>query len=319
MSIFDGVDHFKDVPLANQPGEFSKGIRSGALNLGASVANAAGAIGNQMGYDQFGRSAYATADDLSQQAQASAPRITSFRDIGAPGGQGYFQDAVDWGAGTLGSVVPSAALGIGAGLLAPASAGVAGAMAAGTAAYALPEIGDVVGRQREAGQQVDLGQAALTGGGSAALGSIVPGMVGAKVAGRMASTAPMTLRRAGATLAGEGVLEGGTEAGGDALKQMGAGRTLDSLDSGQLVDSFAGGVLGGGAMSGVGVAGEYAHGKAGAVSEGLGTAKNGATGLLASAKDELKGAGKAVADAAEPLTDAASNVAGQAKEKLDGY
>lgn len=319
MSVFDGVDFFKGAPADPGPSEFGKGIRSGGLSLGANVANATGAISNRLGFRDFGASAFAAADDLNQRAAAAAPRVTSVRSIGAPGGQGMFNDAVDWAAGTLGGVIPSAALGIGAAMAAPASAGLLGGMAAGTAAYALPEVGEVVGRQREQGMPVDLGTAGAAGLGSAALGSVVPGLVGAKLAGRAVGGAPLTLRSGGRTLAAEAGLEGATEAGGEVSKQLGSGNTLSTLDGGQLVDSFAGGVVGGGAMSGVGLAGQYAQEKAADVSAGLDGAKNATTDLLDRAAKAAGGAARGVADAAKPVTDAAGNVAGQVGEKLDGF
>jgi hypothetical protein len=278
-------------------------MRSGALGLGAGFSSAAGAIADSLGAPEFSQRAYATADDLSQQAAAAAPRVTSIRDIGAPGGQGFGRDLVDWGAGVAGNVVPSAALGIGAGLAAPVVGlgGLGGALAAGTAAYALPETGDVVSRMRALGQPVDTGKALGLGTLSAAGQSIVPGLVGAKLAGQALRAGPMTLRQAGGSLATSAGLEGGSEGGAEALKQAGLGQ---DLDWGQIVDNTAAGVVGGTAMGGLGVAGEYAHSRAGDVSKGLQGAKDAATGLLGSAKDKLKGAKEA---------------AGTAQEKLKGY
>lgn len=300
-----------DAALAGQEGEFSKGIRSGALGMGAGVNNFLGGVGGAVGANDFATGRYAAADQYAQEAAAAAPRVNSIRDIHGLG------DFGDYAAGQLGQLVPAAGLGVGATLLSGGAA--LPGMIAGTAAMAPLEIGDTIGRQRERGLPVNLGDAALSGVGSAALQSIVPGMVGAKLAGKAASTAPMTLRRAAGQVGADAGIQGAAGAGGEAAKQVGSGTDVRNLDTHALMDAGVGNVLAGGALGGLGVAGEYAHGKAGAVSEGLGTAKNGATGLLASAKDKLKGAGKAVADAAEPLTDAASSAASQAKEKLDGY
>lgn len=285
-----------DAALAAQEGQFSRGIRSGTLGLGADISNAAGAIGNSLGFDQFGQQAYATADDLKQQAQAAAPRVTSVRDVR------NLNDAADWAAGTLGGVVPSAALGIGAGMMAPA--GLVGGLAAGTAAYTLPEMGDVVGRMREQGQPVDTGKALGVGALSAAGQSIVPAIVGGKLVGKTVSAAPMSLRQAGRTLATETALEAGSEGGSEAGKQLATGKTLDTLDWGQVIDNAAAGGVGGLGMSGLGVTGEYAHSNASRVSDGL-----------TSAKAKLSGAEKA----AQPLIDSAESSIDRAKAAGQDY
>ena len=79
-----GIFELIDPKLLGQPtapveqeGQFSRGMRSGALGLGAGFSNAAGAIGGSLGFPEFSKGAYATADDLGQQAAAAAPRITS--------------------------------------------------------------------------------------------------------------------------------------------------------------------------------------------------------------------------------------------------
>ncbi len=290
-----------DRAVGQQGTDFGKGMRSATLGMRQGAANAMGAVGGALGYSEFAADQYQQADALGQRAAASAPRVTSMRDIG------NFGDATDWAAGTLGGLVPSAAVGIGAGLLAPASAGALGAMAAGTAAYAAPEVGDVVGRQRAAGQEVNLRDATLSGLGSAALGSVVPGLVAGKLAGRALSKAPMTMSRARGQIAADAALEGGTEALGEAGKQLGSTQTLDTLDYGQIADAGAAGALGGGVMGGLGAAGEYAH-------QGRG-AKNAATGLLDSAKAKAEGAG----EAAKGAVDKAKDVGGEAGRVLEGY
>lgn len=304
----------EDAPSAE--GEFSKGMRSGTLGMRSQASNFAGAIGEKLGYQDFAQSQYADADALGMRAAAAAPRVNTWRDIGKEGN--YLRDAGDWAAGTLGQLVPSAAVGIGAGLAAPAvglGGGALGAIAAGTAAYAPLETGDAVGRMREAGQPVDLGRAAMGGGASALGASLVPGLVGAKVAGRMAGRAPTSLRRAVVTDAG---LEGGTEFGGELAKQLGSTQTLDTLDYGAATDNAVAGVLGGGVLGGVGHVAQRAHQNVGAVGQGIQGVKDAATGLY----DRAKGsdAGKAAAKVAEKIDgyEIPETLSGLFKDAKDG-
>ena len=92
-------------------GEFSKGMRSSTLSMRQGLSNAMGAVGGAMGFDEYAKDQYQQADALGMRAQNAAPRVTSFRDIKGAG------DAVDWGMGVAGGLLPSAAVGVGAGLL----------------------------------------------------------------------------------------------------------------------------------------------------------------------------------------------------------
>jgi hypothetical protein len=233
---------------------------------------------------------------------------------------GSFEDAGDYAAGVLGGLVPSAAVGVGAGVMAPASLGVAGAVGAGALAYTPFETGDIVGRMRSSGQDVDLGQAALYGGGSAVAQSLLPGLVAGKLTGRVGAgpgAAPVTLGSAGRSVVGGAGLEGGAEAGGEALKQVGAGGSFDNLDLDAVSDSAVAGMVGGSALAGVGAAGQAARQRAGDVGQGLDTAKNAATGLLARAKGGAKAGAEAVQTAGGQAADAAEGLAAQAGAKVD--
>lgn len=303
-----------EAPQLSAEGEFSKGMRSGTLGMRSQASNFLGAAGNALGFEDFAKGQYADADALGMRAQAAAPRVNTWRDIGSAG------DLGDWAAGTLGGLVPSAAVGVGAGLMAPAAAGAAGAMLAGTAAYAPLEIGDTVARQRAAGQPVDLGDAAMAGGLSAAGQSIVPGLVGAKLAGRAVSKAPMTAARGARAVVADAGIEAGAEFGGELTKQLGSTNTLDNLDYGAAVDNAVAGALGGGVMGGVGVVGDFAHQNASKVGQGVQATKNAATGLLdrakGAAKDVQEGpVGQAVAGAATKVGETLED----AGEKLAGY
>lgn len=295
-----------EAPQLSAEGEFSKGMRSGTLGMRSQASNFLGAAGNALGFEDFAKGQYADADALGMRAQAAAPRVGTWRDVNSLG------DAGDYIAGTLGGLVPSAAVGVGAGLMAPAAAGAAGAMLAGTAAYAPLEIGDTVARQRAAGQPVDLGDAAMAGGLSAAGQSIVPGLVGAKLAGRAVSKAPMTAARGARAVVADAGIEAGAEFGGELTKQLGSTNTLDNLDYGAAVDNAVAGALGGGVMGGVGVAGDFAHQNASKVGQGVQATKNAATGLL----DRAKGAAKDVQEG--PVGQAVAGAATKVGETLEG-
>lgn len=293
-----------DAINGQQGGEFTRGMRSGTLSLRAGANNFSGAVADRLGFKDFAQGEFAEADDLSLRAQQAAPRVSSVRDISS------LRDFGDWGAGVAGQLVPSAALGIGAGLLAPAAAGVGGAMAAGTLAYAPSEIGEVIGRQRAAGQPTNLRDAALGGGASAALGAVVPGLVAGKLAGRALSTAPLTLARGARDVAGGALLEGGTEAGGEVTKQYATDRTLPTSDT--LIDAGAAGALGGGAMSGLGVAGEAAHRGIAAPGKTLTTARDKVSALAGQAEDKVS----ALAGQAQEGLKSAAGATQQAVEDL---
>ena len=100
-----------DRAVGQQGTEFGKGMRSSTLSMRQGLSNAMGAVGDAAGYGDFARDQYQQADALGLRAQNSAPRVTSFRDIEGVG------DAVDWGLGVAGGLLPSAAVGVGAGML----------------------------------------------------------------------------------------------------------------------------------------------------------------------------------------------------------
>lgn len=293
-----------------QGSEFTQGMRSGTLSMRSSLNNALGAVGNAVGATDFAAGRYTAADELATRASNAAPRVASWRDVNS------LSDAGDYAAGVLGGLVPSAAVGVGAGLAAPASLGLAGAVGAGALAYTPFETGDVVGRMRDSGQEVDLTQAALAGGGSALAQSLLPGLVAGKLAGRVGAgpgAAPVTLGSAGRSMVGGAALEGGAEAGGEGIKQLGSGKTLDTLDTEALGDAAVAGAVGGSALAGVGAAGQAARQRAGDVGQGLDTAKNAATGLLARAK----GGAKAGAEAASEQLQAGAEAAGAKLDDMD--
>lgn len=226
------------------------GLRSGALGMGSQLASLGGAVANELGADGLGRGLNDKATELRQRAVAAAPRVQSVDQVGS------LRDALEFGAGTVGQALPSVAPAIAAGVL-TRNAGLTTRMLAPAATFAPMEMGDVVQRQQDAGQEVNLRDAALIGGGSAALQSVVPGVVGAKLAGRAgALTAGGGLRTTVAkNVVGAGLGEGATEAGGEAFKQVAMGQELDPT---AIRDNAIAGALGGAAMGVPGAAGDVA-------------------------------------------------------------
>ena len=92
-----------------QPGEFTKGVRSGWAGMRGQAHALAGGIGEATGFPEFAKGQYGDAQSAMQEAEATAPRVRSTSDIHG------IRDFADWGLGTAGSVVPmgAAALEIG--------------------------------------------------------------------------------------------------------------------------------------------------------------------------------------------------------------
>ena len=227
------------------------GLRSGTLGMGSQLASLGGAVANELGADGLGRGLHDKATELRQRAAEAAPRVQSVDQIGS------LRDALEFGAGTVGQALPSVVPAVAAGVL-TRNAGLTTRMLAPAATFAPMEMGDVVQRQQDAGQAVNLRDAALIGGGSAALQSVVPGVVGAKLAGRAA--APLVagggLRATTAkNIAGAALGESATEAGGEAFKQVAMGQDLDAT---AIRDNAIAGALGGAALGVPGAAGDVA-------------------------------------------------------------
>jgi hypothetical protein len=250
------VDQRETVPDA-----FGKGLRSGALQAGSMLANAGGAVAQGLGAQDFANGAFNEADQLKGQAAQAAPSVGSYTQVHG------LRDALNYGAGVLGSSLPVA----GAGLAAAAATDGAAipAILAGTAATAPFEIGDVVGRQRAAGEDVDLGKAALAGGASALAQNIIPGLGRAKLAGKVARSSALAAipEQAAAGTAGE------------AAKEMG---TNGEVDPQQLKEAAVGGAVGA-----IPFAGLHAVGNARAAAGGAG---DGARSALAAAASKVKDA-----------------------------
>ena len=277
------------------PGDFVRGMRAGTYGMGSSLANTGGALANAFGADQAAEGMYGTAQQLQGRAQATGPRIASLAQLEQAG---YTPgNMIDYAQGVLGNVVPSAAVGMIPGMMASTPLR---ALGAATAAYTPMEMGDVVGKMREdnGGQPLtaeDTLQAAGTGIASAGLQSVVPAVVGAKVAGRalgeVGRAAPQSLARTmGQNVVGGGLMEGAMEGGSEALKQVGAGR--DQIDWDQVKENAIAGAIGGGGMGIAGGVGDYAHSRAdkigGVLSGAMGRAKDKVTDTVGTLPGDAK-------------------------------
>jgi hypothetical protein len=293
--------------------QFARGLRSGLHGAGSQLNTLAGAVAQNYGFTDAAAGRFDAARSGMDAAAAAAPRVSSFRDIGS------LRDALDYGAGVLGQSVPSIGASLGAGVL-TRGASLPG-MLAGQAGALMPfETGDVLQRQQEGGQPLDLRGAGMTALGSSALQSIVPGMALGKVAGKVGA-------RGALTELAKTPLEGGlTEAAGEGVKQLGSGQ---GLDAGRLAEAGVGGAVGSAPFGALGAAGAV-RGQVGdaarAAGNGLaglaGQARQAASGALGSAPDMpavvqgVKTRSQEAADAIEALTGRVQERASGAMERV---
>jgi hypothetical protein len=289
--------------------QFARGLRSGLHGAGSQLNTLAGAVAQNYGFTDAAAGRFGAAREGMDAAAAAAPRVSSFRDIGS------LRDALDYGAGVLGQSVPSIGASLAAGYLTRGAA-MPGVLAGQGAALMPFEMGDVLQRQQEGGQPLDLRSAGATALGSSALQSIVPGLALGKVAGKVGA------RGAAAELA-KTPLEGGlTEAAGEAVKQLGSGQ---DPDAGRLAEAGVGGAVGSAPFGALGAAGAV-RGQVGsaasAVADLAGQARQKAAGALESAPDMpaaaegLKTRSQEAADAIESLTGRVRNRASGAMERV---
>ena len=277
MGILDKADHFKGVPLP-QGSEFVKGMRSSGNAAMGSLNNLAGAVGQKLGAEEFATGRFAAADQHMQDAAASAPRVTSMRDVHSVG------DFGDFAAGVAGGIVPVGAAALGAGLL--TGGGAVPAIAAGTAVMAPVDAGDIVGRMRQQGRPVDLPAAALGGTASAALQNVLPGLARARLGGRAGQLPGGPL----AAIPEQALLAGGAEAG----KQVVANPSAP-LEMQHIGDAAAGGALFGVPIAGMSALGG-ARGQIGAAADAVGGKVKDAAQFVG---DKAKGVTKATTEAAD--------------------
>lgn len=240
--------------------EFGKGLNSGTTGMGAGLRAIAGTAGEALGFDEFAQSQYDAARQAELRAQAEAPRVSSYKDVGG------LRDAIHYGAGVLGGSAPSIALGMGAGMAAGTAAR---ALMAGTLAQAPLEAGDVALKQLHDPGAQDMGagerllRQGVGGAASAALQTIVPAHVGGKLVGRgVENAAKMTMKQAALRNLGAIPAEGGFEGGGEIVKQMFA-NDANPVDWENVKENVVGGMVGGAPMAGVGFMGDTMHGAPG--------------------------------------------------------
>lgn len=296
------------------PESFGRGLRAGALSAGAQLNTLAGALGAKGGASpEFVEGRYNAARGLRQEANEAAPQIGTWDQV---------NDARSFGnyaAGLIGGSTPSiAAAGTAAALT---GGGAIPAMLAGGAVMAPLEVGDTLQRQQAAGQEVDLGRAALHGGASALAQGALPGLLGAKIMGRAGASMRQPLRttvgKEALAIPGEALAEGA----GEAIKQLGS--TADSagqLDWDQIKENAIGGAVAGGAIGAGGVAAHAIHspGVVDAAKRGAKGLRDAATGLdlggkFGAAKDAAGQAGTDLGALGQQGLDKAGELVNKAK------
>lgn len=314
------------------PGEFSKGLRSGALGMESQLKSLAGGIGGALGYQDFAAERNAAAQRTAQEAQAAAPRVGSYRDVTS------LRDALDYGAGLAGQAVPSVGLGVAAGgLVAATGGGALPALAAGAASQLPFETGDVLQRQqldptaRLRGAGENLRDAVLTGGASAIGQAIVPAALGGKLVGKAVQGVERGALKegvkAGATGIGKSALrdagiEGASEGAGELVKQQGVGFG-NAPDWQAAGDAAVGGALVGGGLGAIGGAADAAHANKNAAIDAVkGVAERG-TAAIKNAAQKTQGAPADLAGAAsdavgdKDFTGLADNVGAMSKQAIN--
>lgn len=336
-SVFDLLGASQPEPQVQAdatPGQFGAGLRSGLYGTGAQLRAGAALLAENLGADEFARGEREAAQRLQAEANAQAPRISSYKQVGG------LRDAYDYATGLLGQSVP-----VSGAVLAGAALGRTpiGRAVGGTLAGAPIEVGDVAQRQYEdapggtptASAGTRLRDALLAGGASSVLQSVVPSIVAGKVAGQGTARG---LRQVLLHAGGETALEGATEGGGEAVKQLGASQTTGkAFDTDAVIENAIGGAVAGGVMAGGGVAADAAHNAAkttgntlagvvdatkGAASSGVQAVKDGTATALdkavaggQAAIDKATGAAGAVTDAV-PKGEEVLTSAKQAKEDI---
>lgn len=267
--------------------EFVSGLRAGSQGAMSQLNALAGGVGEALGAGEFARGRYAAAQEDAQEAAKNAPSVSSYRDIHG------VRDALKYGAGIGGQIVPAGAAAIGGALL-------AGPVGAG-AVMAPLEAGDIINRQQAApeGPQGTAGERLLKAGvggvGSAALQAVVPASVAGKLAGR-ASGGLLGLGK-------EAAVGAATGAGSEKLKQNVTGE--DNLDA--IKEAAVAGGVGGLAMGVPGYLAEGGHAPVQGARKLIGQGVDKAGQLIGQAKD-----------AAAPVQQAAYDLGGRAVDAGKG-
>ena len=245
-----------------------RGLRSGSTALAGAYQGLAGNIGEVFGADQFAANRYAQAKALGEQAQREMPFVNQTSQVKG------LRDAGSYIGGQIGMMGPSLLAAAPGAIAGGIVGGPVGAFIGGTATAAPGEIGGSIMRQQEdpvaAAQSAGLrlGTAAVTGTGSAALGNIVPAVMGGRLLGRGIGT--IAGSRAGKVA--ENLFEGvaGNAASGAAseyVQQQGASylnpNRDTSGDASELFEAAVGEAAGGLPFTGIGVASALRRGRVG--------------------------------------------------------
>ena len=297
-------------PPVEQPGEFVKGLKSGALSMGGQLQTFGGHMLSDMGATGVGQNLTDAGAANAQEAAAVGPRVSSLRDIHSVG------DALDYGAGFAGQAIPAVGLGLGAGavgaLAAPvvgAGAGL-GALAGATLAQAPFSAGDMMQQRAAQGLPANDLRDTLGGLGQSAAMNIVPGAVGGKLVGAGVKAGEQAAERAVAKQA-EGSLLGATLKGG--AENFAGGAASDAIgqqtvnpdqqfDMGRIAEAGAGGAILGAPLGALGHVADTAHGAADTIKALPGQALD----AVKAGADKLKPKDEAAApapDAADGLID----------------
>lgn len=270
-----------------------KGWNSGLLGAGSQLQSVAGLAGEALGADEFASNRRTDSMALRRDAEAAAPQIGRWDQVNGVG------DFAKYAAGLVGGSAPISIAGMGAAALTGGGV-VPGILAAG-AATAPFEMGDVIQKQeadpeamqKSAGER--LGAAALGGGVSALAQGVVPGIVGKQLKGLGATRAAGQSVKGvlAQNLAGDALLEGGAEGGGDVIKQLAANPNRD-IDWDSVKENAIGGAVAGGAMGGVGATGDLVHRNGPMIGDALSSARTSINERLA----KLRGAAGEKIDAA---------------------
>lgn len=288
----------------------TRSLRGGMYGAGSQLVSLADAGAEAAGLTGVSQSLRGVSGGLRAQAALpqNAPKVGSFRQLRE---DPTLANTGEYLGGLVGGSLPvmgAATLGA----MATGGAGVVPAMLGATLATAPFEAGEVVQRQqadptqmaRPAGERFR--DAVLGGTGAAAVGSIVPGIVGRQVLGRGAGA--LARETVGGVIKRNALdipLEGFTEGGGELIKQGAAGQ---AYDGDALTEAVIGGTAAGGVFAGAGTAADLARMPGAKVSDAAGAAGKTFTSIRERVAAAAKGAG------AEVKTEAPKRVASMGED-----
>lgn len=261
MSIFGRTQLAGEQFTPEAESAFSQGLRSGSFSAAGQLNALAGGVAEAFGAEDFANRRYSASRELAERAAETAPPVQSYGDVRG------LRTGFDYVTGLIGQSAPALIPAVGAGMLTRGRSVLAsGGASAG--ALAPLEVGEAIQRQQEdpvalqATPGERLAVAGATGGASAALQGLVPGMVAHRLAGGTARqiagrTTGQIVSRNLAAIPGEGL----TEAGGELTQQIGQRRLSPDtpFDLDQLGEAFVGGLAVGAPLAGAGAVGEVAH------------------------------------------------------------